>query len=197
LRTELSRLTARSDELRAALGETRMSATAQARVFVRSLVGRCGGYSRRGDKAVETAGHRARIIGTADGGRAGCPRRVVAHRNDDPANPIRVITLAYGTDGTQDYKVDRLAHAVENAWKAGIVVVVAGGNDGATGQLVNPAYDPYVITVGALGINNTRSDRSDDRVAEFTTRGNATRKVDVIAPRSLHRLAAGHRNGID
>ena len=55
---------------------------------------------------------------------------VVEHRNDDKANPIRVLNLSYGTDGTQDYRVDPLIHAVENAWRAGIVVVVAGGNQG-------------------------------------------------------------------
>ncbi len=49
---------------------------------------------------------------------------VVEHRNDDPKNPIRVLNLSYGTDGVQDYRVDPLTHAVENAWRAGIVVVV-------------------------------------------------------------------------
>src|SRR4051794_18057064 len=64
---------------------------------------------------------------------------VVQHRNADPANPIRVLNLSYGTDGTQDYRVDPLIHAVENAWRAGIVVVVAGGNQGIGAKLDNPA----------------------------------------------------------
>ncbi len=42
-----------------------------------------------------------------------------------------MINLSYGTDSVQDTKVDPLAFAVENAWKNGIVVVVAGGNDGS------------------------------------------------------------------
>ena len=54
---------------------------------------------------------------------------VVAHRNDAGLN-IRVLNLSYGTDSTQPYLIDPLAHAVENAWRAGIVVVVAAGNDG-------------------------------------------------------------------
>jgi serine protease AprX len=107
---------------------------------------------------------------------------VVAHRNDDPARPIRVITLAYGTDGTQDYRVDPLTHAVENAWRAGIVVVVAAGNGGsAAPRLANPAYDPYVLAVGAADTQGTVP-AVDDTVAEFSSRGDATRRVDFVAP---------------
>ncbi len=73
------------------------------------------------------------------------------------ANPIRVLNLSYGTDGVQDYRLDPLAHAVENAWRAGIVVVVAGGNSGTDSpQLNNPAYDPYVLAVGAADTNGHR-----------------------------------------
>jgi serine protease AprX len=104
---------------------------------------------------------------------------VVEHRNDDPRNPIRVINLSYGTDGVQDYQVDPLTHAVENAWRAGIVVVVSGGNEG--GALDNPAYDPYVIAVGASDTKGTRL-TSDDTVPDFSARGTRTRRVDVTAP---------------
>ena len=75
---------------------------------------------------------------------------VVAHRNDDPANPIRVINLSYGTDSTQSPRTDPLSFAVENAWRAGIVVVVAGGNAGSgPDRLDNPAADRYVLAVGS------------------------------------------------
>ena len=114
----------------------------------------------------------------------------VEHRNDDPANPIRVINLAYGTNGTQDYTVDPLAFAVENAWRKGIVVVAAAGNGGASARLSNPAYDPYVLTVGAADTRNT-VDARDDTVASFSSRGTAARKVDVLAPgRSIASLRA-------
>src|ERR687890_1385753 len=53
---------------------------------------------------------------------------VVEHRRE---MNIRVINLSYGTDSVQDPQVDPLTFAVERAWKAGIVVVVAGGNDGS------------------------------------------------------------------
>jgi serine protease AprX len=105
---------------------------------------------------------------------------VVEHRNDDPANPIRVITLAYGTDSTQPYTIDPIAHAAENAWRAGIVVVVAAGNDG-TAPLTNPATDPYVLSVGAADSAGTVR-AGDDTVLEFSSRGTAERRVDLVAP---------------
>jgi serine protease AprX len=114
----------------------------------------------------------------------------VANRNADPANPIKVLTLAYGTDGVQDHRLDPLAHAVENAWRAGITVVVAGGNDGPAGKLVNPARDPYVLTVGALDVGPTTY-LTDNIIAAFSTRGDATRRLDSVAPgRSVVSLRA-------
>jgi serine protease AprX len=107
---------------------------------------------------------------------------VVQHRNDDPRNPIRVLNLSYGTDGTQDYRLDPLTHAVENAWRAGIVVVVAGGNAGTQQpSLNNPAYDPYVLSVGAADTRGTVA-ASDDLVPDFSSRGNANRRVDLVSP---------------
>jgi serine protease AprX len=116
---------------------------------------------------------------------------VVAHRNDDPNHPIRVLNLAYGTDGVQDYQVDPLTHAVENAWRAGIVVVVAAGNGGTTDpQLTNPARDPYVLSVGANDTAGTPR-TSDDVVSDFSSRGDDTRRVDLVAPgRSIVSLRA-------
>jgi serine protease AprX len=106
---------------------------------------------------------------------------VVAHRNDPGLN-IRVLSLSYGTDGIQDHEVDPLAHAVESAWRNGIVVVVAGGNDGATHpSLANPARNPYVLAVGAVDLAGTAGS-SDDAVPQFSSRGNAERHVDLVAP---------------
>ena len=93
-----------------------------------------------------------------------------------------MLNLSYGTDGVQDYLVDPLTHAVENAWRAGIVVVVSGGNDGfGSGKLNNPAYDPHVIAVGAADTRGTVA-TADDLVPDFSSRGDASRRVDVVAP---------------
>jgi serine protease AprX len=81
----------------------------------------------------------------------------------------------------QSAQLDPLSYAVEAAWKKGIVVVVAVGNDGATAPRVNmPAANPYVIAVGAADPNGTLG-RADDRVASFSSRGNATRHADLLA----------------
>jgi serine protease AprX len=112
---------------------------------------------------------------------------VVQHK-DDAGMHIRVLNLSFGTDSQQDYTHDPLAFAAEAAWRAGIVVVAAAGNAGyATGRtapgLTDPAYDPYVIAVGAADTNGT-ADRSDDTVADFSSSAssNKDRLPDVVAP---------------
>ncbi|WP_344612865.1 S8 family serine peptidase [Dactylosporangium salmoneum] len=107
---------------------------------------------------------------------------VVANRNYDPANPIRVLNLSYGTAGMSASTVDPLMYAVEQAWQAGIVVIIAAGNDGGTtSALTNPAMDPFVVAVGASTTNQTIS-TADDDVATFTNGSTGTRKVDLLAP---------------
>jgi serine protease AprX len=103
---------------------------------------------------------------------------VVQHRHDDGLN-VRVINLAYGTDGVQAAQLDPLAHAVESAWRNGIVVVVAAGNSGAA--LTNPATDPFVLTVGGVDLGNPTSTR-DDEVGTYSSVGTAQRRVDLVAP---------------
>ena len=73
-------------------------------------------------------------VGTADGGVdvsqvIAAIDWVVQHKNDNGLN-IRVINLSYGTNSTQNSRVDPLSYAVEQAWKKGIVVVAAAGNSG-------------------------------------------------------------------
>ena len=104
---------------------------------------------------------------------------VVQHRNDNGMN-IRVINLSFGTDGTQSYVLDPLAFAVEQAWKAGIVVVVAAGNDGNGFALRNPASDPYVIAVGAS--ESAKTGTKISQVMDFSNCGTADRHVDVVVP---------------
>jgi serine protease AprX len=107
---------------------------------------------------------------------------VVAHRNDDPANPIRVLNLSYGTGGMPDYWTDPVQFAVEQAWKAGIVVVAAVGNSG--GQMSDPATDQFILNAGSAATNGTLSP-ADDTISTFTSltySGGANRRTDVMAP---------------
>jgi serine protease AprX len=106
---------------------------------------------------------------------------VVEHRTANGLN-IRVLNLSFGASQVQSYQVDDLAYAVEQAWQAGIAVVVSAGNDGAgSNGLADPAFDPYVIAVGADNPQGT-TDVSDDNVTTFSSRGDSQRDPDVIAP---------------
>jgi serine protease AprX len=106
----------------------------------------------------------------------------VTQHAHDPGMNIRVLNISLGTASTQSYILDPLAHAAEQAWKQGIVVVVAAGNDRATTRaLASPASDPFVLAVGADDTNNTQT-LADDHVASFSQRGTLARRVDVVAP---------------
>src|SRR3954454_12298220 len=106
---------------------------------------------------------------------------VVQNRNRNGLN-IRVLNMSFGTDGVQDYVLDPLAFAAEQAWHKGVVVVVAVGNEGfGTGKVNNPAYDPYLSAVGSDSANGTAT-TADDVVSSFSNDGDGTRNPDVIAP---------------
>jgi serine protease AprX len=106
---------------------------------------------------------------------------VVSNRNKNGMN-IRVLNMSFGTDGVQDYVLDPLAYAAEQAWHKGIVVVVAVGNEGfGTGKVNNPAYNPYLIAVGSATTNGTAT-TEDDVVSSFSNDGDGTRNPDVLAP---------------
>lgn len=104
------------------------------------------------------------------------------HKNDPGLN-IRVVVLAYGNDSKATYQGSPLAHAVEQAWKAGLVVVISAGNRGKlSGSLDAPANDPFAIAVGASDTRNT-FDITDDNVPLFSSSGDGvSRGPDVVAP---------------
>ena len=109
---------------------------------------------------------------------------------------IRVINLSLGRPVSESYTVDPLCQAVEQAWKAGIVVVVAAGNQGRNnsmgtfgyGTITAPGNDPYAITVGAMKIEGTTL-RSNDLVASYSSKGptlfDHIVKPDIVAPGNL------------
>jgi len=106
---------------------------------------------------------------------------------------IRVINLSVGRPVYESYTVDPLCQAVEAAYKAGIVVVVAAGNDGRDnslgtdgyGTITAPGNDPYVITVGAMKSMGTPT-RTDDLIATYSSKGPTSIdhivKPDIVAP---------------
>jgi serine protease AprX len=106
---------------------------------------------------------------------------VVQNRHKNGLN-IRVLNMSFGTDGVQNYVLDPLAFAAEQAWHKGIVVVVAAGNQGlSVSGLNNPADDPYLIAVGSDNANGTAT-TADDAISSFSNNGNGTRNPDLVAP---------------
>ena len=107
---------------------------------------------------------------------------------------IRVINLSLGRAVYETYKLDPLCQAVEQAWKNGIVVVVAAGNNGryqptdGYATVTSPGNDPYVITVGAMKPMGTPT-RVDDLIASYSSKGptvvDAVVKPDIVAPGNL------------
>jgi serine protease AprX len=105
---------------------------------------------------------------------------VVENQHKNGLN-IRVLNMSFDTDSTQNYVFDPLAYAAEQAWHAGVVVVVAVGNDGGT-RINNPATDPYLLAVGSDSANGTAT-TADDTVSSFSNKGTPyKRNPDVLAP---------------
>jgi len=98
---------------------------------------------------------------------------------------IRVLALAFGTDGRQSYRVDPLDYAVERLAAAGVLVVAAAGNQGpGAATVTKPGDDPFVLTVGAADLRETAT-TADDVVAGFSSRGptqDGFAKPDLVAP---------------
>jgi serine protease AprX len=106
---------------------------------------------------------------------------------------IRVINLSLGRPVYESYTLDPLCQAVEQAWQAGIVVVVAAGNSGRDNSentlgfatIDAPGNDPYVITVGATRTFDTAT-RVDDAIASYSSKGPTLLdhivKPDIVAP---------------
>src|SRR5262249_30683707 len=106
---------------------------------------------------------------------------------------IKVVNLSLGRRVYESYTQDPLCQAVESAWKAGLVVVVAAGNWGRDdslntdgyGMIAAPGNDPYALTVGATRTMGTSS-TSDDRIASYSSKGptliDHVVKPDLVAP---------------
>jgi len=98
---------------------------------------------------------------------------------------IRVLSLSLGSTAALSSEDDPVVKVVEQAWDNGIVVCAAAGNEGPSSQTIaSPGISPKIITVGAADDHNT-ADRSDESVADFSSRGPTTdgvMKPDLLTP---------------
>ncbi len=104
----------------------------------------------------------------------------ITHRNDNPENPIRVMSNSWGL---YDYPIDNEAEAdvlspahtiaAQTAVNAGITILAASGNDGFAGDGISwPAAMSNIISVGAVY-------DTTDMVAEYSNTANI---LDILAP---------------
>jgi len=111
---------------------------------------------------------------------------------------IKVLNLSLGSQ-PKSLSYSPIDKAVTEAWKRGMTVICAAGNEGPGRQTISsPGICPEVITAGALDDRDTTSTK-DDRIADFSSRGPTKRMVakpDIIAPGvNIISLAVQNREG--
>lgn len=100
---------------------------------------------------------------------------------------VRVLNLSLYAPVQGPYWADPMNQAVMRAWQAGIVVVVAAGNQGPdAGTITAPGNVPYVITTGAIK-SGRYTESGYDELATYSSRGpteSAFVKPDLVVPAS-------------
>lgn len=109
------------------------------------------------------------------------------NENPDNDHKINIISMSLGSAPDRPAKDDPMVQIVEAAWRSGIVVCAAAGNDGPDpNTIASPGNSPVIITVGAMDDRSTFPPREDDVVASFSSRGPTPfdnyPKPDILAP---------------
>lgn len=100
---------------------------------------------------------------------------------------IRIVNISIGTvakSAGEEYDNHQLIYWVERMWEAGMVVVVAAGNNGpGNGTVTVPGISKKVITVGVAEANSNYSLHSGGRKS-YSGRGPAdcVMKPEIVAP---------------
>jgi hypothetical protein len=106
---------------------------------------------------------------------------------------IRVLNLSFAARPRWPYWEDPVNQALMRAWRAGIFITAAAGNEGPEPMTVgSPGNLPYLLTVGAATDSWTESDTRDDYIPDFSSRGPTPTghiKPDLVA-------MGGHMAGI-
>lgn len=114
---------------------------------------------------------------------------------------IRVLSMSLGAPSFQKARFDLVSQAVDKAYDAGILPVIAAGNSGPTLETIGtPGISDKALTIGAYDDKNT-ANLSDDTVAFFSSRGPTTRdrtlKPDMVSPGVNLVSTLSPRSGID
>jgi serine protease AprX len=69
---------------------------------------------------------------------------------------IKAINMSFGSKAQESYRQDPLCRATTIAWKMGMVICAAAGNEGPDAQTINtPGINPKIITVGNVDEHHT------------------------------------------
>jgi subtilisin family serine protease len=131
--------------------------------------------------------YKALTVPTADFGLDGNSPEIAKAIDQAVADGMNVINLSIGEPEVEPRR-DIVVRALEGAAAAGVVPVVAAGNDydaGGLGTVGSPANAPAAITVAASTMGNADGTRPD-HVADFSSAGptpvSIQLKPDVTAP---------------
>jgi subtilisin len=159
---------------------------------LRHCIGRGVNFVNRSRLPLDDNGHGTHIAGTIAGSGSGpqgvvgvAPRAIIhAVKAFDHSGSAYVSDIIAGIDWCVQNDLDiinmsfgmktynrSLELAVQNAYRAGKVIVASSGNDGKKSFIDYPARFPQVISVGATTQAN--------KIAPFTNRG---LRIDVFAP---------------
>ena len=131
--------------------------------------------------------YKALTVPTADYGLDGNSPEIAKAIDQAVADGMNVINLSIGEPEVEPRR-DIVVQALDNAAAAGVVPVVAAGNDydiGGLGTIGSPANAPAAITVAASTMGNGDGTRKD-HIADFSSAGptpvSLQLKPDVTAP---------------
>ncbi len=112
----------------------------------------------------------------------------IQYNENNPTSKIDIISMSLGSTAQTfaNEDADPMVQIVEEAWGSGIIVCVAAGNEGPrSSSIASPGLSDKVITVGALDDRDTMETKTDDDVANFSSRGPTiygVTKPDILAP---------------
>ncbi|SEA02632.1 serine protease AprX [Thalassobacillus cyri] len=112
----------------------------------------------------------------------------IRYNEEHPESRIDIISMSLGSTAQafSSENEDPMVKIVEAAWKEGIIICVAAGNEGPEAKTIaSPGLSDQVITVGALDDKDSVDTREDDDVASFSSRGPTiydVTKPDILAP---------------
>lgn len=98
---------------------------------------------------------------------------------------VKLLNLSFSQTPLWAFWQDPVNQAIVEAWRQGITVVAAAGNNGPDlNSIGSPGNIPRIITVGAITDSWTAGDRNDDYLPNFSSRGPTSEgdiKPDIVA----------------